>query len=275
MPNTNPNSNLTEVDRSKIRISFIKKMGLLHQFHLLFDNIPGIYFFVKDTKSRMIFGSHSLLVRLGLDNQDALIGTTDYDHFPKHVADRFVLDDQQVISTGKSLINHLELWYNEQRLPDMFVTQKHPVHGANGNIIGVMGTVQSYENNKKSIVPYLEVVEAVDYIREHYSQKIKVPDLAALSNISPRQLNRRFISVFGINAQQFLIKTRIQSACEALLNSQKSILEIAMDVGFCDQSAFTQHFHKHVGATPHKYRIQSGSVFRTPIQLPRTTKRPL
>jgi AraC-like DNA-binding protein len=267
MSNTIP----TEGDRSKLRSSFIKKMGLLHQFHLLFDNIPGIYFFVKDTESRMIFGSQALLVRLGLESQDALVGTTDYDHFPKHVADRFVLDDQQVISTGKPLINHLELWYNQQRLLDMFVTQKHPVYGANGKIIGVMGTVQSYENNKKSVVPYLEVIEAVDYIRENYDQKIKVPDLAALSNISPRQLNRRFISVFGINAQQFLIKTRIQSACEALLNSQKSILEISMDVGFCDQSAFTQHFHKHVGVTPHKYRIQSGAVFRPPAQFPRTT----
>lgn len=261
----------TELDREKIRSTFIRKMGLLHQFHLLFDNIPGIYFFVKDTESRMIFGSQSLLVRLGLESQEALIGTTDYDHFPKHVADRFVLDDQHVISTGTSLINHLELWYNEQRLLDMFVTQKHPVYGTNGQIIGVMGTVQSYETNKKSIVPYLEVVEAVDYIRENYAQRIKVPDLAALSNISPRQLNRRFISVFGINAQQFLIKTRIQSACESLLNSQKSILEISMDVGFCDQSAFTQHFHKHVGVTPHKYRIQSGSVFRPPVQSPKTS----
>ena len=247
--------------RVKLRDTFVEKMGLRHQFQLLFDNLPGIYFFVKDTESRMIFGSEPLLLRLGLKDAVEIIGTTDYDYFPRHVADSFVRDDQQVMTSGESLINHLELWYNEQRLLDMFVTQKHPVFAIDGSIIGVMGTVQSYEDNKKTIIPYMEVVEAVDYVRENFSKRIKVPQLAALSNISTRQLNRRFMSAFGINAQQFLIKTRVQAACEALVNTQRSIMEIALEVGFCDQSAFTQHFHKHVGVTPHKYRSQSGLVF--------------
>lgn len=247
--------------RRALRESFVERLGLRHQFHLLFDNIPGVYFFVKDKDSRMMFASQPMLLRLGLDDAFEIVGTTDYDYFPRHVADSFVRDDRRVMTSGESLINHLELWYNEQRLLDMFITQKHPVFASDGAIIGVMGTVQSYEVNKTKIIPYQEVVEAVDYIRENFSKRIKVPELAALSNISTRQLNRRFVSAFGINAQQFLIKTRVQAACEALVSSNRSIMDIAVEVGFCDQSAFTQHFHKHVGITPHKYRNQSGLVF--------------
>ncbi len=243
-----------------LREQFMRRLGKRHQFHLLFDNIPRVYFFVKDTDSRMILGSRPLLARLGLEEPDELIGATDFDFFPRHVAENFVRDDQTVITTGQSLINHLELWYNEQRMLEMFVTQKHPVFSDDGTVIGVMGTVQNYEHNKQQVIPYAAVVRVVDYIREHFGDRIKVPDLADLAGISTRQLNRRFVEVFGISVQNFLIKTRIQASCDALLNTDKSISEIAMEIGFCDQSAFTQHFRKHIGVTPYKYRSRSGCL---------------
>jgi AraC-like DNA-binding protein len=235
-------------------------MGSNHQFNLLFDNIPRVYFFVKDLQSRMIMGSRPLLLRLGLENADDLVGKTDFDYFPRHVAENFIRDDQTVIQSGKPLINHLELWYNDQRMLEMFVTQKHPVFADDGLIIGVMGTVQNYEHNKQQVIPYAAVIRVVDYIREHYGDRIKVPDLADLAGISTRQLNRRFVEVFGISVQNFLIKTRIQASCDSLLNGERSIAEIATDVGFCDQSAFTQHFRKHIGVTPYKYRSRSGCL---------------
>jgi AraC-like DNA-binding protein len=39
-----------------------------------------------------------------------------------------------------------------------------------------------------------------------------------------------------------------------LRSGDKPIAEIALDFGFCDQSAFTQHFRKHMGITPATYR---------------------
>ncbi len=235
-------------------------MGSRQQFNLLFDNIPRVYFFVKDLESRMVIGSRPLLLRLGLESPDDLVGKTDFDYFPRHVAENFIRDDQMVIQSGKPLINHLELWYNDQRMLEMFVTQKHPVFADDGSIIGVMGTVQNYEHNKQQVIPYAAVIRVVDYIREHYGDRIKVPDLADLAGISTRQLNRRFVEVFGISVQNFLIKTRIQASCDSLLNGDRSIAEIATDVGFCDQSAFTQHFRKHIGVTPYKYRSRSGCL---------------
>ncbi|QDT12825.1 helix-turn-helix domain-containing protein [Planctomycetes bacterium K23_9] len=244
----------------ELRDTFLRRLGSRHQFYLLFDNIPRVYFFVKDIESRMILGSRPLLNRLGMENPDDIIGKTDFDFFPRHVAENFIRDDQAVIASGQPLINHLELWYNDQRMLEMFMTQKHPVFASDGQVIGVMGTVQNYEHNKQQVIPYAAVIRVVDYIREHYGDRIKVPDLADLAGISTRQLNRRFVEVFGISVQNFLIKTRIQASCDALLNGDKSIADIAIQVGFCDQSAFTQHFRKHIGVTPYKYRSRSGCL---------------
>ncbi len=69
-----------------------------------------------------------------------------------------------------------------------------------------------------------------------------------------RQLNRKFQEAFSMSAQEFLAKTRIQAASDALINSDLSITDISLEFGFCDQSAFTQTFRKHIGLTPQKFR---------------------
>ena len=52
------------------------------------------------------------------------------------------------------------------------------------------------------------------------------------------------------------MKLRIQAACELLSNPDAMISDVARTVGFTDQSSFTQHFHKHMGATPLRYLRQ-------------------
>ncbi len=231
-----------------------EKMGT-QQFHHLFEHLPGVYFFAKDSESRLMCASRPILDRLGVKNESDVIGTTDYDYFPPQIADNFVRDDQSVIKTGRPLINRVEIWYNEQRLLDWFVTNKLPIHAANGDsIIGVMGVVQSYEGKKKSLLPYSHISEAVDFIREHHCDRINVEDLAQLVGISTRQLHRKFHQVFGMSVQDFLAKTRIQAASDALIHRDETIADIAVQFGFCDQSAFTQQFRKHTGMTPLRFR---------------------
>jgi AraC-like DNA-binding protein len=233
---------------------FLSEVGGAQQFQQLFEHLPGIYFFIKDSKSRMMCASRPILERLGLKTEEEVIGTTDYDYFPPQVADGFVHDDQLVMRTGKPLTGRVEVWYNEQRLLDWFVTNKLPVRDRKGDIIGVMGTVQSYEGSRKSLLPYSQISQAVDYIRAHHREKITVEQLAQRAGLSSRQLHRKFREVFGMSVQEFLAKTRIQTASDALMGTSQSIAEIAQEFGFCDQSAFTQQFRKHTGMTPLKFR---------------------
>lgn len=233
---------------------FLDRMGGPQQFQQLFEHLPGVSFFVKDRQSRMIFASQVFYEHLGAKSEAEIVGKTDDDFFPPHAADHFKRDDQLVMTTGRPLIGRVELWYNEQRVLDWFVTNKLPVRDTRGNIIGVMGTVRSYEGQRRTMLPMSLINSTVDFIREHHHQRLTVEELAEQAGLSPRQLHRKFRDVFGLSVQDFLIKTRIQAASDALLHSGLTIAQIAADFGFCDQSAFTQLFRKHTGLTPLKFR---------------------
>lgn len=239
---------------------FLDRMGGPQQFQQLFEHLPGVSFFVKDRQSRMIFASQVFYEHLGAKSEAEIVGKTDDDFFPPHAADHFKRDDQLVMTTGRPLIGRVELWYNEQRVLDWFVTNKLPVRDTRGNIIGVMGTVRSYEGQRRTMLPMSLINSTVDFIREHHHQRLTVEDLAEQAGLSPRQLHRKFREVFGLSVQDFLIKTRIQAASDALLHSGLTIAQIAADFGFCDQSAFTQLFRKHTGLTPLKFRRRYSAI---------------
>lgn len=235
---------------------FFDKMGGPQQFQQLLEHLPGVFFFVKDRQSRMICASRSFWEQLGAKSEAEIIGRTDDDFFPQHAADHFKRDDQLVMSTGDPLIGRVELWYNDQRVLDWFVTNKLPVHDTAGEIIGVMGIVRSYEGQRRTMQPLSLINSTVDYIREHHHERLTVEELAERAGLSPRQLHRKFREVFSLSVQEFLVKTRIQAASDSLLRSDLSIAEIANDLGFCDQSAFTQLFRKHMGLTPRQFRLR-------------------
>lgn len=248
----------SDSDPRRLQTEFFAQIGAVAQFRQLFENLPDVYFFAKDAQSRMMAASRPILQRLQLNSEEDVIGTTDHDHFPIHIADSFVRDDQQVMRTGLPLINRVEIWYTEQRLLDWFVTDKLPLRNLSGEVVGVMGTVRSYEGGRRNVLPYSQISDAVDYIRKRHRGKITVAEVAELAGVSPRQLHRRFQEVFGMSALDFLTKTRMQAASEELLKTNRPIVDIAIDFGFCDQSAFTRQFKNHVGQTPLKFRRQYG-----------------
>ncbi|MCD0462404.1 AraC family transcriptional regulator [Roseiconus lacunae] len=245
-----------------LQADFFDRMGGFQQFQQLFAHLPDVYFFFKDTNSRMMGASNAILKRLGVDKEEEVIGTTDFDHFPAQLAQEFIRDDQSVMRTGRPLINRVEIWYTEQRLLDWFVTTKLPVYGRDGSVIGVMGTVRDYSGAKEEIKAYSEVDDILNFIHNNLDRKIGVTELAQIAGISSRQLHRRFVQLFGLNVQEFLAKTRIKAASDALIHTDSSVGEIAARFGFCDQSAFTQQFKKHIGETPLRYRKRHHSLPR-------------
>ena len=242
------------IEGYKLQHTFFSRMGGPQQFQQLFEHLPGVYFFVKDRQSRMVCASQPFLEHLGANSEAEIVGKSDDDFFPPHAADHFKRDDQMVMTTGNPLIGRVELWYNEQRVLDWFVTNKLPVRDTQGRIIGVMGVVRSYEGQRRMMLPMSLISSTVDYIRAHHEQRLTVEDLARQAHLSPRQLHRKFRDVFGLSVQDFLIKTRVQAASDMLLHSNQTIAQIAADFDFCDQSAFTQQFRKHTGLTPLKFR---------------------
>ncbi len=233
---------------------FFAQLAPTQPFRELFAHVPGAFFFAKDAQSRMMCGSPALVQRLGVKSEQELIGRPDSDFFPAQIADRFRTDDLLVLRTGKPLLHRVEIFYNEFRVLDWFVTTKLPLFNQAGRAVGVMGVVQSYEGRRKALAIYGELARVVDHIRDHLREGLAVADLARLAGLSERQFQRKFRAAFRLSVQQFIVKARIQHAADTLLKSSRTIADIAAEYGFCDQSAFTQQFRQHTGLTPLKYR---------------------
>jgi two-component system response regulator YesN len=100
----------------------------------------------------------------------------------------------------------------------------------------------------------VRVGKAVDYIASHYTESITLSDVAKAIGISSCRLSHLLKEQTGKSFLQHIIRLRIKKAQELLERSSMSSLEIAMELGFCDQSYFIKHFKRIVGITPSKYR---------------------
>lgn len=97
------------------------------------------YIFVKDTELVYHGGSDIFSMLADISDASELEGKTDYDLFPKDIAEKYRSDDRKVLETGKPISDILE------RRPDVdgeqcwVRTHKRPLHDSNGNIVGLYG----------------------------------------------------------------------------------------------------------------------------------------
>lgn len=80
----------------------------------------------------------------------------------------------------------------------------------------------------------------VEHIHSDFSDDLKPSALAKAAGLSHTQLDRRMRKVFKLITSQFIRKTRIEAEVHMLTESDKPIIDIALDCGYGDQSAFTR-----------------------------------
>ena len=97
------------------------------------------------------------------------------------------------------------------------------------------------------------VMNAVKYIQYNYSHDTSIDDIAKAVGVSRSHLYRVFMNTMGQSPIDYLTDYRIREACNLLCNSQLSIAEIAVSVGFFDQFYFSRVFKKAKGVPPSKY----------------------
>ena len=240
--------------RARLRDHFFRRQIDPTQLLQPLDHLPGILYFVKDAQSRLMAISGESVARMGFKTEAEIIGRTVRDYLPAHLADKYYADDQWVIRHGKPLRNIVEMFFNEQGLPDWIITDKYPVRDARGKVVGLIGTVQTFEARRKMLAHFGAVGKAADFIRDHLGEPMMLSEIARHAGLSQRQLQRLFRRAFGMTMQQFIIQSRIQAAIHALTHSERSIAEIALMFGFSDQSAFTNKLREVTGLPPRLYR---------------------
>lgn len=235
------------------------------QFRMLFEHLPGTLFFAKDHEGLLMFGNSAFVARCGLSSQDELLGFSDEELFPPRLADKYRTDDRAVLASGKPLLGIIELFPNAEGKPEWSITDKLPLFDREGNVCGVCGTVRSYEGARAALQPYLELAPVADYIKEHFQEKLEVKHLAEMAGLSVRQLERRFRKTFQTSPRAYLMRTRILAACEQLEATDRSVTEVALEVGFYDHSDFSRQFRRIIGQSPTDYRRQKAGQMGLPL----------
>ncbi|MFC4995104.1 helix-turn-helix domain-containing protein [Rubritalea tangerina] len=246
-------NDVSEFDRD----AWLARIDVTQGFTPLLEHLPGVSFFAKNLDGALMKANQNFLVRFGFRDESELIGKTDYDLFPPSLVENFRKDDLEVIGTSTPKLNIIELFFNRQGLPDWYFTNKLPILDKDGEAIGVMGVTWSHGGSQERMQPFSRVAPAIEFIRENFRSKVTIQELAEMSGFSTRQFGRHFQDAFGTTPQQFIMKTRIQAACEELRKSDMDLATLAMNLGFYDQSSFTMHFRKHIGVTPLQFRKQN------------------
>ncbi len=95
---------------------------------------------------------------------------------------------------------------------------------------------------------------AILYIHGHFTEKIQLPDVAAIANMSVTKFSRFFIKNTGRSFTDYVTSLRIGRACRLLSESDTPITEICYEVGYANLSNFNRSFLRHVGKSPSAYR---------------------
>ena len=98
------------------------------------------------------------------------------------------------------------------------------------------------------------VNKAMEYIREHYKEKIYLADVADYVFVSQWHLSKLLNKHTGKNFSELLNKIRVDRAKELLRDQSKRIYDIAEEVGFQDLAHFSRVFKKMEGISANEYR---------------------
>jgi PAS domain S-box-containing protein len=238
----------------EIQKQFFRQLGDARMFYRLFEVLPDVYFFVKNRKGQIIAANENFAKRMGGKKESDIIGKTGFDLCPEELARKYEADDQQVMQTGKALINRIELNQDVDGSVDWLVTSKIPLFGKNGRKIGIAGVARNVKEADVFFQPYDQLAKVIQLISKEFNRNISVAELAAMLHMSLSQFERKFRQVFKMSPRQYIMNTRINNACVKMGDSNKSLTEIALEVGFYDHSAFTKQFVEYMGITPKAYR---------------------
>ena len=99
------------------------------------------------------------------------------------------------------------------------------------------------------------VAAARDLIHEESERALSLAELATLCHISQSQLLRAFRQRYGTTPHRYLLERRIEKAKHILLaEKDKPLAEIALDLGYADQSHMSRAFVAATGVTPRRFR---------------------
>jgi AraC family transcriptional regulator len=99
-----------------------------------------------------------------------------------------------------------------------------------------------------------QIARVQDFIDENLHGTINTRDLSAVARRSPAHFARSFKRTFGESPHAYVMRRRLEKACHLMMTSSDSLSQIALSVGFSDQSHLCKRFKQAFGESPSNWR---------------------
>ena len=107
-----------------------------------------------------------------------------------------------------------------------------------------------------------DILSAIELIRANLTSSIAVEVLADQVNMGESNFRRRFARETGYSPRDYIMHLKMDKAMEMLSSSDRSVTDIAMDLGFATSAHFASVFRRRTGLTPSDYRAAHGPLPR-------------
>jgi AraC-like DNA-binding protein len=97
---------------------------------------------------------------------------------------------------------------------------------------------------------------ARDFIDAEFSSPLSLSSVAAEANYSPFHFHRLYRSVFTETPNEHLIRRRLEEAARMILETDATILEVVLAVGYESPATFAERFRRFTGLAPSEYRAR-------------------
>ncbi len=109
---------------------------------------------------------------------------------------------------------------------------------------------------KGDIDSAVELIKVTDYIEEHLAEPLSLETLCEVAHFEKSYLTLRFNEIWGISPMKYVNLQRIERAKLLLSTTEKSITDIAKEVGFGSIHYFSRYFKEKENISPNDYRMQ-------------------
>jgi AraC family transcriptional regulator len=132
-----------------------------------------------------------------------------------------------------------------EQIVDMLVDRIRRLRAEHATVVRIV---------RKTTLPNWRLQRVDDYVKSHLAETITLSDMANAAGLSPMHFAAQFRSATGHRPHQYLLLCRLERAKELMADPSRTILDIALDVGFHTQAHFTTVFKRLTGKTPSAWR---------------------
>ena len=127
----------------------------------IMDAIPD-YVYAKNTRHQFLAASTALAKRMGAKSGDELLGKSDFDFYPKEMAEKYAKDEDDLMQSGQAVIDREESTVDAAGNTVWHSTSEVPFRDASGNVVGLVGIGHNISERRAAQAALLEAKQAAE-----------------------------------------------------------------------------------------------------------------